>query len=73
VVIWAGDGSPRKHNRQPLFFAYALCAVRKASATPLVKGNKNRGSIPRPQAHGPTTPTVDNYVVKFELQNVYNH
>jgi len=55
VVVWTGDGRPGKHNRQSLFFAYALLAVREAAATPLEKGNIIAAPSPRPRARSDGT------------------
>jgi hypothetical protein len=71
VVVGAGDGRPGKHDRQP-FFAYALRAVRGASATPLEKGNKKVYLNPRGHERGPTAPAADSSVDNFKSQNVYS-
>jgi hypothetical protein len=66
VVVWAGDGSPGKHDRQPFFFADALLAVREAAATPLKEVTKKAQRHPHGHEHGPTAPaivrSVDNIV-----------
>jgi hypothetical protein len=71
VVVRAGDGRPRKHDRQPLFFASALLAVREASATPLERGNKKAQLHPPGHEHGQTAASEDSSVDNFKSQNVY--
>jgi hypothetical protein len=66
VGVRAGDSSPRKHDRQPSLFAYALLAVHEASATPHKRGNK-KAQIPLTYHEPrPTAPSVDNAVDNFK-------
>ena len=40
MVVWAGDGSPSKRDRQPLSFFLSYAVAREASAAPVARGNK---------------------------------
>jgi hypothetical protein len=50
---------PWKLDRQPSLFAYALLAVREASAAPLERGNKKSAVSRMLTEHGPTAPSGD--------------